>query len=172
MEEQRQRPYTEFAEPVRKVFRSDWMVLAAALFGAGFIILIVSYLGTLIGLPGLVSQIVSYALLLLFGLLIYKKALVRFSYRLTERMFVVTHVVGKKERAEAQTHLTAITKIRPYSALGQDEGGKRMRLYLGKKEDSTAISYRVGGQERTMLVSISAAMKERLLAQWKSARRS
>lgn len=96
MEEQRQQPYTEFAEPVRKVFRSDWMVLAAALFGAGFIILIVSYLGTLIGLPGLVSQIVSYALLLLFGLLIYKKALVRFSYRLTERMFVVTHVVGKK----------------------------------------------------------------------------
>ena len=57
-------------------------------------------------------------------------------------------------------------------ALGQDEGGKRMRLYLGKKEDSTAISYRVGGQERTMLVSISDAMKERLLAQWKSARRS
>ena len=47
-----------------------------------------------------------------------------------------------------------------------------MRLYLGKKEDSTAISYRVGGQERTMLVSISDAMKERLLAQWKSARRS
>ena len=68
-------------------------------------------------------------------------------------------------------HLADITGIRPCAALPSGEGGKRERLYLGKKADATAVTYRVSGVPSTLLLSMSEEMREKLIAQWKLTRR-
>ena len=55
--------------------------------------------------------------------------------------------------------------------LPADEGGKRERLYLGNKADTTAVTYRVGGVPSTLLLSMSEEMRGKLIAQWKLMRR-
>ena len=53
----------------------------------------------------------------------------------------------------------------------RDEGGKRENLYLGRKEYTTAVTYRVAGTQRTMLLSMTDEMRKQLVAQWKIARK-
>ena len=164
--------YTEVAEPRRSIIKSDVVLWLLVVLGVILLVFIGSFFNVVLGAPNGIVQCVVYLLLLGEILVLYRVRLVSYRYALTERMFSVTRVVGKKDRPDANVHLADITRIRDASQLARGEGGKQSRLFHGKREDAVALTYRVGGEEKTLLVSITESMRKKLVDQWKTARRS
>ena len=163
--------YSETSEPQRRIIRSDVLLYVLVLLFVVALIFLVSAFIVVFQLPELISQLTLFAFLWLFGWRLYRVRLISYRYTLTERMLSVDRVVGRRIKLELAVHLADITGIRPCAELPADEGGKRERLYLGKKADTTAVTYRVGGVPSTLLLSMSEEMRGKLIAQWKLMRR-
>ena len=163
--------YSETSEPPRSIIRSDLLLYVLVLLLVVLLIFVVSALIVVFELPELLSQLTLFAFLWAFGWRLYRVRLISYRYTLTERMLSVERIVGRRVKPELAVHLADITGIRPCSALSGEEGGKRERLYLGKKADATAVTYRVSGVPYTMLLSMSEEMRTKLIAQWKLTRR-
>lgn len=162
----------EKSEPRRSFIRSDGLLYVLLLVGVVSIIVLGTTLSERYGWPRAYTQIALYAILIAIGIAVYRVRLMSFRYSLTDRMLTVDRIVGKKERAEAHVHLSDICRIRPCAALSEGEGGRPLKLCHGNRAAATAVTYRVGGEERTLLLGLSEEMKERLIAQWKTVRRS
>lgn len=164
--------YSEVSAPKRSLIKSDvvlWVLVVLSVFALVFL---GSFFEIVIGTPGGIVQIAVYLLLLGEILLLYRVRLVSYRYVLTERMFSVTRVLGKKERYDASIHLVDIAQVRSAAELAKGEGGKRARLFHGKREEAVAVIYRVAGEEKTLLVSMTESMRKKLVEQWKTAKRS
>ena len=74
-------------------------------------------------------------------------------------------LADEKGRPLAQLHDGA-------AELAKGEGGKWVRLFHGKREEAVAVIYRVAGEEKTLLVSMTESMRKKLIEQWKTAKRS
>jgi len=163
---------SEVAEPRRSIIKNDVVLWLVVVFGVLALVFIGSFCEVVLGVPSGIVQIAVYLILLGAILVLYRVRLVSWRYVLTERMFSVTRIIGKKERYDASIHLSDITQVRAASELVRGMGGKWTRLHHGKQEDSLAVTYRVAGAERTLLVSASESMRKKLVEQWKIARRS
>jgi len=164
--------YTEVAEPRRKIIKSDVVLWLLTLLSVFALMFLGSFCTVVLGVADGTMQIAVYLILLFEILFLYRVRIVAFRYTLTERMFSVNRIVGKKDRPDANIHLTDITRIRDAAELVRGDGGKWNRLYHGKREESVAVTYRAAGAERTLLVSITETMRKRLVDQWKAAKRS
>ena len=162
--------YSEISEPERKLIRSDGALYIILLLLVFAVIFAGNYLQNLLGIPRLFIQVGLYILLCIFAVVLYRKRLRFFRYTLTDRMLSTSRLVGKKERPEAQAHLSDITCICAYKEL--TEIPKHFsKCFHGKKEDSLAVLYKTSGGVQGMLLSPSAKMRDALLAAWKAARK-
>ncbi len=159
----------EKSEPKRRFVRSD---------GALYVLLLMAVIGIIVAgnalsdrwqLPRLFVQLSLYAILLAIGWLVYRYCLVSFRYTLTQRMFRVERIVGRKERAEENVHLSDIAWIRLAADPACDIRRAR-RVYTGKRKNTLAVGIRAAKQY-TLLISPSDELKEKLIRQWKIARK-
>ena len=163
--------YTEDIVPLKRFIRSDFLffVIVAVLVIA--VILIASAFQVLFQIPRIFVQIVLYVFLCLFAVWLYKKRLVVYRYKLTERMLSVERVTGKRARPDQQIHLSDIVRIGPYEKLSGENPDKEYRAFHGKKKDATALLYQNGKKTDMLLITPSREMQEIILKQWKKARR-
>jgi len=163
--------YSEVCQPERRIIRSDLLLYVLVVIGAMAFIFVTTFIIALLELPALIAQLTQFAILLVCGWRLYRTRLISYRYTLTARMFSIDRVTGKRIKPDMSVHLSDITSVRQYGQLASDEGGKRENLYLGRKEYTTAVTYRVAGTQRTMLLSMTDEMRKQLVAQWKIARK-
>ena len=163
--------YTEEIVPPKRIIKSDFLffVLVAVLVIA--VILIASIVQVMFEIPRIFLQIFLYAFLCLYAVWLYKKRLVVYRYKLTERMFSVERVIGKRSRPDHQIHLTDIVRIGPYEKLSRDTADKQYKAFHGSMESTTALLYKNGKKTDMLLISPSQKMQESILKQWKKSRR-
>ena len=162
----------EKAAPKRRILRSD---------GALYVVLLIAVVGVIVAghaisarwdLPRLYVQLTLYALLLAIGYLVYRHCLIVFRYTLTDRMFTVDRIVGRKQSNDVSVHLCDISSIRPWTAAqGTGETGKLRSLYNGRRADTLCVAVPIGGKRNRILISASEEFAGKLMAQWKTARK-
>lgn len=161
----------EQAVPKRRILRSDgWLYTVLLLFVIG-VIVTTNWLCGAFNWPRGAVQLGLYALLLACGYCVYRYCLVAFRYLLTDRMLIVSRLVGSKEKPEAQAHLSDIERIRPYTEAEPETRGKTAAVYTGKRAETLCITFLENGARRTLLLSCSADFREKLIAQWKTSRK-
>jgi len=160
----------EVVEPKRGPIRSAGTLYAVLLLLVVGVIVAGNALSANWSVPRVFVQITLYALLLAIGWYVYRYFLTAFRYTLTDRVFAVERVVGKKERADVGMHLADIVKIVPAEQLDGTEG-KRKNLSARPKKDSVAVVIRARPGNRVFIVSPSEEFLEKLTAQWKIARK-
>jgi hypothetical protein len=160
----------ETVEPKRGFIRSSGALYVALLLLVLGVIAAGNALSTLWEVPRVYVQITLYALLLLLGWYVYRYYLTAFRYTLTDRVFAVERVVGKKARADECVHLSDIARIRAYDG-AQDDTGRRRNLSARRKKDSIAVYVRGEKGGRVLIVSPSEEFIEKLTTQWKIARK-
>lgn len=161
--------YYDEIEPKKRIIRNDvifFVVLLLAVLGSMFL---ASFLQAYFGWSMVIVQLSLYAILAVLIILLYRYRLLSYGYLLTERMFSVSKIVGKKIRPDQSMHLSDIRRICGYNELKGDEG-KKYSTFHGKREDTTALCCRVNGTSYVLLISPTEEMKEKLLDQWKKAR--
>ena len=161
--------YYDEIEPAKRIIRSDvvyYVLLLLAVLGSMFLS---SLLQAYFGWSMTIVQICLFVILAVLIILIYKYRLLSCGYLLTERMFSVSKIVGRKIRPDQSVHLSDIRKICAFSDLKGDEG-KKYGLFHGKREKTTALCCRVNGTAFVLLISPTEEMMEKLLDQWKKAR--
>ena len=158
------------AVPKRHIARSDGALYALLLIAIIGIIVAGNALSYRFNLPRLFVQLTLYAVLLALGWFVYRYCLVSFRYTLTERMLRIERIVGKKERAEENVHLSDIAWIRRIAECSGDIGKTRSE-YTGRKADALAVRVRAAAKEYTLVLSPSGEFTEKLVRQWKTARK-
>lgn len=163
--------HTEDIAPSKKFIKSDFLffVIVAVLVIA--VIVIASAVQVLFQISRIFAQIVLYVFLCLFAVWLYKKRLVSFRYKLTERMLSVERVIGNRVRPDYQIHLSDIVRIGSYEKLSGEKPDKEYKAFHGKKEAAMALLYKNGKTTDMLLISPSQEMQEIILKQWKKARR-
>jgi hypothetical protein len=160
----------EVVESKRGPIRSAGVLYAVLLLLVLGIIAAGNALSAVWPVPRVFVQITLYILLLVIGWYVYRYLLTSFRYTLTDRVFAVERVVGKKERADVGVHLVDIIQIIPAIQINDLEGKSR-NLSARSKKDSVAVVIRAQTGNRIFIVSPSAEFLEQLKAQWKIARK-
>ena len=160
----------ETSSPKRRLIRSDGALYALLLVAVIGIIVAGNALNSRWNLPRLYVQGTLYAVLLLLGWLVDRYCLIGFRYTLTERMLRVERLVGKKVRADENVHLSDIAWIRPAASCAGDIEKPR-RVYTGRRADALAAQVCLAAKRYTLLVSASPEFTEKLIRQWKIARK-
>lgn len=157
------------AEPKRRIIRNDVALYIVVLLGVLASMFLASACEVYFGWSVFVVQIVLYAAIAVLIYFLYRFRLMSFAYLLTERMFSVTKVIGKKERPDVGVHLSDIVKITSFAEAELPK--KKYSLYHGKKKDTTVLLCRNAGNEFAVLISPGDEMKTKLLEQWKQVRK-
>jgi len=161
---------TETVEPKRRPIRS---------LGALYIVLLVLVVGIIAAgnalsahwdVPRIYIQLTMYAILLALGWYVYRYYLTSFRYTLTDRLFAIERIVGKKQRADECVRLSDITRMESFER-DAAQGAKVKRLTALAKKDSLAVTVRDAKGTRILLISPGEELKEKLAAQWKVARK-
>lgn len=160
----------EVVEPKRGPIRSAGALYAVLLLLVVGVIVAGNALSANWSVPRVFVQVTLYVLLLVIGWYVYRYFLTAFRYTLTDRVFSVERVVGKRERADVGVHLADIVKIVPAVRLDGTEG-KRKNLSARPKKDSVAVVIRARAGSRVFIVSPSEEFLEKLTTQWKLARK-
>jgi len=127
--------YSEVSAPRRSLIKSDvvlWVLVVLSVFALVFL---GSFFEIVVGMPGGIVQIAVYLLLLGEILLLYRVRLVSYRYVLTERMFSVTRLLGKKERYDASIPLVTSRRWAARRSLqrARAENGCGCSMANGKK---------------------------------------
>jgi hypothetical protein len=161
---------TETVEPKRRPIRS---------LGALYVVMLLLVVGVIAAgnalsahwnVPRIYIQLTMYAILLALGWYAYRFYLTSFCYTLTDRLFAIERVVGKKQRADECIRLGDITRIQPFDRENTD-GAKVKNLSARAKADSLAVTVRDAKGTRILLVSPGDEFAEQLAVQWKSERK-
>lgn len=160
---------SEDNKPSVRFIRSDFVLFVLVFFAACLLILLVNYIQVLFNLSAILTQTGSFALLLLFGWFIYLKRLTTYRYNIGTRMFSVDRVVGKKVRDAYAVHLKDITAIHPYE--GTPNAKQVHRPFHGNQTQATVLYYKEANDPAALVVMLSPAMRDTLIAQWKAARK-
>mgnify|MGYP001370377981 CR=1 FL=1 len=161
---------TETVEPKRRPIRS---------LGALYVVLLALVVGVIAAgnalsahwsVPRIYIQLTMYAVLLALGWYVYRYYLTSFRYTLTDRLFAIERVVGKKQRADECIRLSDITRMQPFDR-ESTQGAKVKNLTARAKKDSLAVTVRDAKGTRVLLVSPGEELTEKLSAQWKVARK-
>ncbi len=160
----------EKAEPARRIIRSDGALYALLLLFTLGVIFLANAVSVLWNLPRLFVQLTLYLILFGLGYFVYRRYLVCFYYMLTDRMFTVDRIVGKKRRSDESVHLSDIVSIRPFRDAPGDLG-KLRKLYVNNKRDTLALTVVAAGKRFTLLISPSQEFAGKLIEQWKTARK-
>ncbi|MEN6418949.1 MAG: hypothetical protein ABFC73_08525 [Clostridiaceae bacterium] len=162
----------ENASPKPRVIRSTGALYVVLLLLAIGSIAAANALEERLQIPREYPQIALYALLLFAGWYVYRFRLTTFRYTLTDRVFAIDRLTGQAERAEERVLLGEILQVEGFASAQNSKsrlGALRNRSILPRKK-STAIRYRDGGEELTLLISPSEALLEQLNEQWQNAR--
>ena len=160
----------EKVEPARRFIRSDGALYALLLLLTLGVITAANALNALWALPRLAVQLTLYLILFGLGYFVYRRYLVCFYYTLTDRMFSVDRIVGKKRRGDESVHLADVVAIRPYPQ-AQGDLGKLRKLYVDNKGKTLALTVVAAGKRFTLLISPSQEFAGKLIAQWKTVRK-
>ena len=162
--------YSEKIAPEKKLIKTDVQLYIVLLVSVFLIIALGNYLNNQFGIPQAPVQISLYVIFAVLSVYLYRYRLTDFSYLLTERMFVVDKVIGKKNRPAVALHLSDITKIVPTSELASIVK-PCSKVYHGKKEDTLCIIFKLSGKEESVLISPTEEMKTKLIEQWKKVKK-
>ena len=163
--------HTEDIAPPKGLIKSDFLFFVIVALLVIAVILIASVVQVLFQIPRMFAQIVLYVFLCFFAVWLYKKKLVSYRYKLTERMLSVERVIGKRVRPDYQIHLSDIIRIGPYEKMSGENADKQNKAFHGKKDSTTALLYKNGKTTDMLLISPSQEMQENILKQWKKTRR-
>ncbi len=161
---------TETVEPQRRPIRS---------LGALYVVMLVLVVGVIAAgnllsahwdVPRIFIQLTMYAILLALGWYVYRFYLTSFRYTLTDRMFAIERIVGRKQRADECVRLGEITRIQPFDG-EKTEGVKVKNLSARAKKSSLAVTVRDAKGTRILLISPGDEFAGQLADQWKTARK-
>jgi hypothetical protein len=161
---------TETVEPQRRPIRSlgalyiVMLVLVVGVIAAG------NALSTIWDVPRIYIQLTMYAILLALGWYVYRFYLTSFRYTLTDRLFAVERVVGKKQRADECVRLSDVTRIQSFDRENA-RNVKVKNLSVRPKKDSLAVTIRDAKGTRILLVSPGEELATRIATQWKTERK-
>ena len=155
--------------PSGRIIRSDVGLFLAVLLTAVVMIVGMCALQAVLGFPLIIGQVTVFALLIAFGYLVYRTRLITYRYTMTERMFSVTRIVGKKEKPEYAIHLVDILSITEYAQL-DTLPEKKHCPYHGRRGTVTVILYREGGKKTGLYVQLTPEMRDTLILLRKAAR--
>lgn len=162
----------ERAEPKKRILASTGALYAALLIGVILVIVLGNDISARFHWPRIIVQLLLYGLLAALGYLIYRFRLTSFRYTLTERMLRIDRIVGVREVSQQRVRLADIRSIRRVSKHSPAAGGRVSRLYIGRKRDALALSYRADGGAGTLLLSPSEEFCDQLVQAWKKCDRS
>ncbi len=169
MEEKRQEHliWSENSSAKRHVLGNDivfYLVLLVLVLG---IISLGNFLLRRYNIPRLYIQLGLYALLFTAAVFIYRRYLLEYRYILTDRMMSIDQVVGKKIRNAELVHLSDIVSV----SEGDWKARGTRRLASYGRERYLCLTVKNGGHCYDILISPTPILEEKLLEQWKTAKK-
>ena len=161
--------HTETIEPEKRIIRTDGGLFGIMLAGILLIVGFATPLAVAIGVSDNIVHWALYFILIILGVVIYRTRLTSWRYTLTSEGFFIDRIAGKKEKAEVEIPLRAISYAGPYDAARLEKEGRKRgpNVRNAKIEKSVMLLYTEDGTKKAVCITPSDTLRNKLEEPWK-----